>query len=152
MRSLLLVALLIFVLWIVFPKGVKGQFLKYEQAVHPYSGLDPESWKRFLNNMNLFRTKLDTDLDLSAKALYTAVENVRDMGLGVRHADDTDYQDRLNGIAGDLAYEGETVLLKSATDKGLYFFPKFLNENLKDYPEISAQSSFVPSIVRSHGQ
>ena len=102
--------------------------------------------------MNLFRTKLDTDLDLSAKALYTAVENVRDMGLGVRHADDTDYQDRLNGIAGDLAYEGETVLLKSATDKGLYFFPKFLNENLKDYPEISAQSSFVPSIVRSHGQ
>jgi hypothetical protein len=102
--------------------------------------------------MNLFRSKIETDMDLSAKALYTAVENVRDMGLGVRHADDTEYQDRLNDIAGDLAFEGETVLMKTATDKGLYFFPKFLNDNLKDYPELPAQSSFVPSIVRSHGQ
>ena len=152
MKSLLLVALLILILWIVFPKGVKGQFLKYEQAVHPYSGLDPESWKRFLNNMQLFRSKVESDLDLSAKALYTAVENVRDIGLGVRHADDTEYQDRLNGIAGELALEGVSILMKTASDKGLYFFPKFLNETLKDYPENSAQSAFVPSIVRSHGQ
>ena len=95
---------------------------------------------------------MESDLDLSAKALYTAVENVRDIGLGVRHADDTEYQDRLNGIAGELALEGESILMKTASDKGLYFFPKFLNETLKDYPENSAQSAFVPSIVRSHGQ
>jgi hypothetical protein len=152
MRSLLSVVLLVVILWLVFPKGTHGQFLKYEQAVHPYSGLDPTSWKRFLNNMNLFRDKLETDIDLSAQALYTAVENIRDIGLGIRHADDTVYQDRLNDIAGELAYEGEFAINQVALSKGLYFFPKYLNETIKEYPEDGAATAFVPATVRSHGQ
>ena len=152
MRSLLLVVLLAAILWLVFPKGAHGRFLKFEQAVHPYSGLDPTSWQRFLNNMNLFQSKIDSDIDLSSKALYTAVENVRDIGLGIRHADDTVYQESLNDIAGELGYEGELVLNEVARSKGLYFFPKYLNETIQDYPEDGAQSAFVPSRVRSHGQ
>ena len=152
MKSLLLVVLLLAVLWILSPKGTYGQFLKFEQAVHPYSGLDPVSWQRFLNNMNLFRNKLDTDIDLSAKALYTAIENVRDIGLGIRHADDTVYQDRLNDIAGQLGYEGEHVINEIALSKGIYFFPKYLNETIQEYPENAAGTSFVPARVRSHGQ
>jgi|CryBogDrversion2_11_1035321.scaffolds.fasta_scaffold59129_1 hypothetical protein len=152
MRSLLLVVLLVAVLWLVSPKGTQGQFLKYEQAVHPYSGLDPASWQRFLNNMALFRNKLDSDIDLSAKALYTAVENVRDISLGIRHADDTVYQDRLNDIAGELGYEGEHVINEIALSKGVYFFPKYLNETIQEYPENAAGTAFVPSRVRSHGQ
>ena len=152
MKSLLLVALLLAVLWILSPKGTHGQFLKFEQAVHPYSGLDPVSWQRFLNNMSLFKNKLDTDIDLSAKALYTAVENIRDIGLGIRHADDTVYQDSLNDIAGQLAYEGEHVINQIALSKGLYFFPKYLNETIQEYPEDGAGTNFIPARVRSHGQ
>ena len=102
--------------------------------------------------MKLFQSKIDDDLDLSAKCLYTAVENVRDIGLGIRHADDSMYQDSLNDIAGELAYEGEVLLNQVAISKGLYFFPKYLNDTLKDYPEDGPQSAFVPSRVRSHGQ
>jgi hypothetical protein len=102
--------------------------------------------------MKLFREKIDTDIDLAAKALYTAVENVRDIGLGIRHADDSVYQDKLNEIAGELAYEGEYTINQVALSKGLYFFPKYLNETIKDYPENGAASAFVPATVRSHGQ
>jgi len=102
--------------------------------------------------MSLFRNKLDSDIDLSAKALYTAVENVRDMGLGIRHADDTVYQDRLNDIAGELGYEGEHVINEIALSKGVYFFPKYLNETIQEYPEDAAGSAFIHSTVRSHGQ
>jgi hypothetical protein len=102
--------------------------------------------------MSLFRNKLDTDLDLSAKALYTAIENVRDIGLGVRHADDTVYQEKLNEIAGELGYEGEHVINEIALSKGIYFFPKYLNETIQEYPEDAAGTSFVPARVRSHGQ
>jgi len=99
--------------------------------------------------MNLFRNKIDTDIDLSAKALYTAVENIRDIGLGIRHADDTVYQDRLNDIAGQLAYEGEHVINEIALSKGIYFFPKYLNDTMLDFPEYVAQD---PGPVKSHGQ
>lgn len=152
MRSLLLVALLAVTLWLVFPKGQRGQFLKYEQAVHPYSGLDPVSWQRFLNNMALFESKIDSNIDLSSQALYTAVENVRDISLGIRLADDTEHQEKLNDIASALAYDGEFELNKVALSKGLYFFPKYLNETIQDYPEDGASTAFIPSRVRSHGQ
>jgi len=139
-------------LWLVLPRGQKGQFLKYEQAVHPYSGLDPTSWQRFLNNISLFESKMNSDIDLSSQALYTAVENVRDISLGIRLADDVEHQEKLNGIAGALAYDGEFELNKIAVSKGLYFYPKYLNETIQDYPEDAAESAFVPSRIRSHGQ
>jgi hypothetical protein len=102
--------------------------------------------------MNLFRDKLESDIDLSAKALYAAVDNIRDIGLGIRHADDTVYQDRLEDIAGELSYEGEYAINQVAVSKGLYFFPKYLNETIKDYPEDGAATAFVPARVKSHGQ
>lgn len=102
--------------------------------------------------MALFRDKIDSDIDLSAKALYTAVENVRDIGLGIRHADDAVYQEKLNDIAGQLAYEGEYAINEIALSKGVYFFPKYLNETIMDYPEDAAGRSFTPARVRSHGQ
>ena len=89
---------------------------------------------------------------MSAKALYTAMENVRDMGLGIRHADDAVYQEKLNEIAGQLGYEGEKTINEIAISKGIYFFPKYLNETIQEYPEDAAGRSFVPSRIRSHGQ
>jgi hypothetical protein len=120
--------------------------------VHPYSGLDPTSWQRFRNNLRLFNSKIDSDIDVAAQALYTAVENIRDMSLALRRADDGTYQDRLNDIASALAYEGEFELNKVALDKGLYFFPKYLNETIQDYPEDGAGTFYRPGLVRSHGQ
>jgi hypothetical protein len=147
---LLWVVLLLVFLWIFFPMVQKRHFKKYEEMVHPYSGLDPESWKRFLTNIQLFEQSASNQLDQAAEALYAATENIRDLGLGMRRADDADIQEKLNEIAGRLGYEGETILNKTSIEKGFYFFPRYLNETIIDYPE--HVDTRDPGPARSHGQ
>jgi len=87
---------------------------------------------------------------VAADALYTALDNIRDMSLGVRHADDGQYQEDLEKVALELAYEGEYEINKVALDKGLRFYPKYLNETTQEFPD--GEPAFIPSTVRSHGQ
>jgi hypothetical protein len=149
---LLWVVLLVLFLWMYFPVAGPGErFRKYLKKVHVYSGLDPESWTRFLVNMKTFESLLQTsDLDGAANALYASLENIRDMSLGTRRSDDGHHQEELGAIANELGYEGEFTINQLATAKGLQFFPKYLNESLDDY--IDDGPAFVPSRVRSHGQ
>jgi hypothetical protein len=135
-----------------FPIGGPGEkFNKYKKMVHVYSGLDPESWKRFLHNLGAFETLLRVpELEGAANALYKTLENVRDMGLGIRRSDDSHYSEELENIANQLGYEGETVINQIALKNGLQFFPKYLNETLDEYPDNGP--AFIPSRVRSHGQ
>ena len=130
--------------------GPQALFRKYERMVHPYSGLDPTSWKRFLDNLHVFEQSVSTRPDDSADALYSACENIRDLGLGLRHADDTDIQEKLNLIASELGFEGEMVLQQKATSSGLYFYPRYLNESLAEYPE--HVDTRPPGRFKSHGQ
>ena len=81
-------------------------------------------------------------LDEAAKALYTAVESIRDLGLGVRRADDSAHQEKLEEIARELAYEGEFIINQSAISRGLQFFPKYLNDSLMDYPDGRSEGPF----------
>lgn len=112
--------------------------------IHPYSGLDPENWKRFLANLRGFEKA--TDLDKAANLLYHAIENIRDLSLS---SIDGAAQETLQGIANQLGQEGELKINQNAIKKGLQFFPKYLNETFDDYPE---DGYFIPSTVRSHGQ
>ena len=130
--------------------GPRARFKKYEHMVHPYSGLDPENWKRFLENLHEFERLASTRLDDASTALYAATENVRDLGLGLRRADDADIQEKLSGIASQLGYEGEVILSQNAHSQGLYFFPRYLNESLLEYPEYVDTRD--PGPVKSHGQ
>jgi len=110
--------------------------LKYEKMVHQYSGLDPNAWKDFLLNIKTFEYYLGTvKIDESAAALYRAIESIRTLGLGITQSDTSEYQEQLAEIANDLGYEGEFVLNQNAIARGLYFFPRYLNETLKDYTE-----------------
>jgi hypothetical protein len=93
--------------------------------------------------MDLFESKLETDLDTSAEALYTALENIRDMSLGIRKADDGQYQSELEAVALRLAYEGEFELNRVALSQGLRFYPKYLNETIPD-PLEDAADTFRP--------
>lgn len=129
--------------------GADRPFQKYEKMVHPYSGLDPENWNRFLTNLRGFEKNLDKDLDKASDFLYHSIENIRDLGLGVRTSADNSIQDTLQGIGNMLGTEGELKINQIAIKKGLYFFPKYLNETFDDYPE---DGYFIPSTVRSHGQ
>jgi len=144
MMLLLWVVLLVAFLWIFFPMGPAARFKKYKERVHPYSGLDPESWERFLNNIQEFEQLASSDrLDEAAKALYAAEESVRDLGLGIRRADDAEHQEKLDGIARELAYEGEFIINQNAISKGIQFFPKYLNDSLMDYPDGRSEGPFT---------
>jgi hypothetical protein len=82
--------------------------------------------------------------------LYGAIENIRDLGLGLRRADDEQIRDDLGDIARQLGYEGEVILNQNALSQGVYFFPKYLNESLLEYPEYVDTRD--PGPVKSHGQ
>ena len=143
MMLLLWVVLLVVFLWIFFPMGPVARFKKYKEKVHTYSGLDPKSWERFLTNLHEFELLVSTDrLDESAKALYAAIENVRDLSLGIRRADDAEYQEDLDTIAKELGYEGEFIINEYANAKGIEFFPKYLNDSLVDYPDVRPDGPF----------
>jgi hypothetical protein len=106
-----------------FPTGRSA--VLFEARVHPYSGLDPKSWSGFLESVRLFdRLKGTPDLDGAANALYGSLEHIRNLGLG------SDYQEELDAIATELGYDGEQVINANAISKGLYFFPKYLNETI----------------------
>jgi hypothetical protein len=130
--------------------GPGRRFKKYEKMVHPYSGLDPTSWQRFLDNLRTFEQLVSKRVDDASEALYDATENIKDLGLGLRRADDADIQEKLAEIAFQLGYEGELILNQNATSQGVYFFPRYLNESLMDYPEYADTRD--PGPVRSHGQ
>jgi len=147
---LLWVVLLLVFLWIFFPMGPGSRFKKYEKMVHPYSGLDPVNWERFLDNLHTFEQLASTRLDDASESLYAATENIKDLGLGLRRADDADIQEKLAGIAFQLGYEGELILNQNAVNQGIYFFPRYLNESLMEYPEYADTRD--PGPVRSHGQ
>ena len=119
------------------------RFVSYEKRVHVYSGLDEVTWKEFLLNMKTFEFNLGTaNIDKSAAALYAAIENIRNLGLFVERADDSNYAEELQTIAAELGYEGEYMLNQNAMSRGLYFFPKYLNETTKDYAEDVAPDKF----------
>jgi hypothetical protein len=89
-------------------------------------------------------------LDDASESLYAATENIKDLGLGLRRADDSEIQEKLGEMAFQLGYEGELILNQNALDQGLYFFPRYLNESLMEYPEYADTRD--PGPVRSHGQ
>jgi hypothetical protein len=89
-----------------------------------------------------------TRVNSAAESLYVAIESLRDLALGTRRPDDTQYQDDLNLIATNLGLEGEIILNENANNLGVYFFPKYLNNTYDDY----VTNVDDPGAVKSHGQ
>ena len=123
------------------------RFVAYEKRVHVYSGLDEVTWKEFLLNIKTFENLLGTaNIDKAADALYGSIENIRNLGLFVERADDSNYAEELQAIAGELGYEGEYMLNQNAMARGLYFFPKYLNETIKDYADDAPPTDKFPRL------
>ena len=94
-------------------------------------------------NIKTFELLLGTaNIDKAAVALYASIENIRNLGLFVERSDDSNYAEELQAIAAELGYEGEYMLNQNAMARGLYFFPKYLNETIKDYAEDAPPDKF----------
>ena len=132
--------------------GKKSRFLR---MVHPYSGLDPVAWSQFQKHLEMYENQ-KLPIDQRARGLYASIEDVRNLELGIRRADDHEIQDQLEIIANDIGIEGETTLFEQAQKQGVYFFPKYLNNIIVDEPEDdnhvgAAIGNHFPD-PRSHGQ
>jgi hypothetical protein len=117
--------------------------------------LDPVAWSQFQNHLAAYEnTKIP--IDQRAQGLYASIEDVRNLGLGIRRADDHEIQEQLELIANNIGVEGELVLFQQAQKQGVYFFPKYLNNIIVDEPEDvnrtgAAIGNHFPD-PRSHGQ
>lgn len=90
-------------------------------------------------------------LENSSNALYAAIDNIRDIALGTRRADDSQIKDDLNLIATNLGLEGETILNEKAIERGLRFFPKYLHTSFIDWDKEDWKPS-DDGPVKNHGQ
>ena len=140
---------------ILFPTfgGKKNRFLR---LVHPYSGLDPHAWLMFQHQLKTYDDETQT-LAGRAKALYSSIDNIQTLALGIRRSDDHVYQEKLEDIAQQLGIEGESSLFQEAKKQGVYFFPKYLNDLVPT--ETKTDVNFTGASVdnhfpdpRSHGQ
>ena len=123
---LLWIILLMCLFVILFPTfgGKKSRFLR---EVHPYSGLDPQTWDMLQSHLSEFENQ-KANLEQRAGGLYRAIEDVRNLALFIQRADDHEHQEKLESIAVQMGVEGETTLFELARNSGMYFFPKYLND------------------------
>jgi hypothetical protein len=112
--------LVILFLWFGTRKNQDSGRVSFEDIrlrVHKYSGLDPDSYVMFDENLDMF---IKTE---QAAYLYTAVECVRNIGLSIVNSDDGHITVELNSLADELGYRGELLINKPR---------KYLNNKL-DY-------------------
>lgn len=95
-----------------------------------YSGLNPELFKEFLNNMTMFEESLEFP-DLSSKYLYQAIDALERMALYTTSSS-VDAVSAVHEIVKEIGMEAELMILESAMNKGLSFRPTYLN-NMDDF-------------------
>jgi hypothetical protein len=95
-----------------------------------FSGLNPELFKEFLNNMTLFEESLEFP-DLSSKYLYQAIDALERMALYTTSSS-VSAVETVHEIVKEIGMEAELMILESAMNKGLSFRPTYLN-NMDDF-------------------
>ncbi len=130
--------ILIFVVCIavyLYPKRDRDQLAPIKYEVHKYSGLNPDLYHSFINNMDLMK-KYTYSVDLSAKYLYQAIDNLQDLALNAKGGS-TGFIEEVHDIASRLGNEAELMILDTATTQGVRFHPKFIkytpDTTLKDF-------------------
>ena len=119
----IIVLLVAFVVYI-YPKRDRDQLASIKYEVYKYSGLNPDMYHSFLNNMELMKQSLHS-VDLSAKYLYQAIDNLQDLALYAKGGS-TGFIEDVHEIASRLGNEAELMILDEALKQGIRFHPKFI--------------------------
>ena len=132
----MLLLILIFVIFLTLllftPKVSKQNERLHELKIEAqeFSGLNPELFREFLNNMTLFEESLEFP-DLSSKYLYQAIDALERMAL-YTISSSVDANETVHEIVKEIGMEGELMILESSMNKGLSFRPTYLN-NMDDF-------------------
>ena len=129
---LILIFVIFLTLLLFTPKVSKVNERLHELKIEAqeYSGLNPELFKEFLNNMTMFEESLEFP-DLSSKYLYQAIDALERMALYTTSSS-VDAVSAVHEIVKEIGMEAELMILESAMGKGLSFRPTYLN-NMDDF-------------------
>lgn len=101
---LALLALILIFIWFGFRKPTPQDWIDFHPSrkrIHRYSGLDPESYIQFDENMDMFIKRKEL------RYLYQALESARNIGLSIVNPDDGDITEDINRTADEIGRLGE---------------------------------------------
>ena len=130
---MLILIFVIFLTLLLFTPKISKQNEKLHELkieAQEYSGLNPELFKEFLNNMTLFEESLEFP-DLSSKYLYQAIDSLERMALYTTSSS-INAVEMVHEIVKQIGMEAELMILESSMKKGLSFRPTYLN-NMDDF-------------------
>jgi len=125
-----------------YRKSLDEPIDSFVNQVHKFSGLSPDHFYLFVDQMQILKANIRSDPDVASKALYMGLENLREIGLYTQRADDMNAEE-LDSIANKLAATCEDVIQSTALIRGVRFLPRYLNDII---PETSDDAdSFGPN-------
>ena len=131
--SLIIIVLAIFFVIMLITPNVKSQpenkqLEDLKMEVHKYSGLNPESYQSFLNNIDLMESSIQNEnIELASEYLYNAIDNVQELALYLTGSS-TEITDVILNLSRQIGVESEKMIMDSALYKRKQFRPKYLNE------------------------
>ena len=88
--------------------------------IHPYSGVDPEAYKRFVDNLYKFKQITSKEnLELAIHELYNIEYILNTSSSGYSITEDIKY----------ITKECDYISLQDAINKGTSHYPTYLNNN-----------------------
>jgi hypothetical protein len=109
-------------------RGRQGELDEYKTRAHKYSGIRPDVYYEFVNEIDMYTRSPSVDTALTH--LYRAIDVLQELALYAHPSSDAPYFIRV--LANDLGNDGEDLLMKRALARGENFTPKYL----KEYPSV----------------
>lgn len=108
------------------PENQQLEDLKME--IHKYSGLNPESYQSFVNNIDLMQSTLQNgNVEIATNYLYSAIENIQDLSLYLTGST-TEVTDSILDLSRQVGIESEKMIMDVALFKRTDFRPRYLND------------------------
>lgn len=98
--------------------------LKHE--AHKYSGIHPDEYKMFMENMAMCEEVIQTDPRQAATYLYQALDHLHNLGTHNMYG----VEDEIHEIATNMGIAVEERILRSALKLGINWTPNYLNNTL----------------------
>lgn len=131
--SLLIIVLAVFFIIMLITPNVQSrpenqqlEDLKFE--INKYSGLNPESYQSFVNNIDLMQSTLQNgNVEIATNYLYSAIENIQDLSLYLTGST-TEITDSILDLSRQVGIESEKMIMDVALFKRKDFRPRYLND------------------------
>ena len=108
------------------PENQQLEDLKIE--INKYSGLNPESYQSFVNNIDLMQSTLQNgNVEIATNYLYSAIENIQDLSLYLTGST-TEITDSILDLSRQVGIESEKMIMDVALFKKKDFRPRYLND------------------------